>query len=137
MLWLHILQKVPRSVLWLLRFPGAGEEHLLRSAKLWAGEDVASRVRFTDVAKKDWHIFRARIVDLFLDTVEVNYIPLLVGQIETDRPPLTVQCAYHCGGRTVDRYTDPYLASTPAQDVFARSGEHGVRDRLWGRDGCA
>ena len=72
LIWLRILRRVPRSILWLLRFPGAGKEHLLRSARLWAGEDVASRIRFTDVAKKDWHVFRARVADLFLDTAEVS-----------------------------------------------------------------
>ena len=72
LIWLRVLRRVPRSILWLLRFPGAGEEHLLRSARLWAGEDVASRIRFTDVAKKDWHVFRARAADLFLDTAEAS-----------------------------------------------------------------
>ena len=43
----------------------------MRTAKLWAGEEVASRIRFTDVAKKDVHVHRGRVVDLFLDTVEV------------------------------------------------------------------
>ncbi|OJT15839.1 hypothetical protein TRAPUB_3437 [Trametes pubescens] len=70
LVWLRILRLVPRSVLWLLRFPGAGEEHLRRTAKMWAGEEVAARIRFTDVAKKDWHVFRARVADLFLDTAE-------------------------------------------------------------------
>ncbi len=72
LVWLRILRKVPRSILWLLRFPAAGEEHLLRTATMWAGEEVAARIRFTDVAKKDWHVFRARVADLFLDTAEVN-----------------------------------------------------------------
>ena len=70
--WLRILQRVPNSILWLLRFPPAGEEHLLRTASLWAGPGIASRVRFTDVAKKDEHIERARVADIFLDTVEVG-----------------------------------------------------------------
>ena len=64
LIWLRILCRVPRSILWLLRFPGAGEEHLLRSARLWAGEDVASQIHFTDVAKKDWHVS-----DVFYDLV--------------------------------------------------------------------
>lgn len=70
--WLNILRRVPRSVLWLLRFPAAGEEHIRRTAKSWAGEDVASRVIFTDVTSKELHISRSRVVDLFLDTIEVS-----------------------------------------------------------------
>jgi hypothetical protein len=49
-IWLNILKQVPNGVLWLLRFPAAGEPHLKRTAAQWAGEEVASRVIFTDVA---------------------------------------------------------------------------------------
>lgn len=70
-MWLRILTRVPNSILWLLRFPAAGEEHLRRTATQWAGEDVASRIRFTDVALKDVHVYRGRVADLFLDTTEV------------------------------------------------------------------
>ncbi|SPO23110.1 related to UDP-N-acetylglucosaminyltransferase [Ustilago trichophora] len=71
-LWLRILQRVPKSILWLLRFPAAGEHHLLREARRYAGDKVASRVIFTDVAPKHIHIHRGRIADLFLDTTECN-----------------------------------------------------------------
>lgn len=70
--WLHILALVPRSIVWLLRFPAAGEEHLMRTAKAWAGDEVASRVRFSDMAQKEEHILRCRVADLFLDTLEVR-----------------------------------------------------------------
>lgn len=73
-MWLRILRRVPGSILWLLRFPGAAEEHLLRTANEWAGPEVASRVRFTDVAKKDVHIRRCRIADIALDTLDVSVI---------------------------------------------------------------
>lgn len=59
-------------MLWLLRFPEVGETHVRRTAKAWAGADVASRIIFTDVAPKDQHISRARVCDLFLDTPECN-----------------------------------------------------------------
>jgi len=70
--WLRILEQVPQSVLWLLRFPAAGEENLMRTARTWAGKETASRIRFTDVANKDAHIRRCRVADLFLDTVECS-----------------------------------------------------------------
>ncbi|KAK6345832.1 hypothetical protein TWF730_010175 [Orbilia blumenaviensis] len=70
--WLRILMQVPNAILWLLRFPDLGEANLLRFARLWAGEEVASRIIFTDVAAKDQHISRARVCDLFLDTPECN-----------------------------------------------------------------
>ncbi|KAI0365250.1 TPR-like protein [Pilatotrama ljubarskyi] len=89
LVWLRILRMVPRSILWLLRFPAAGEEHLLRSAKMWAGDEVASRIRFTDVAKKDWHVFRARVADLFLDTAECNAHTIAADVLWTGTPILT------------------------------------------------
>ncbi|OBZ83746.1 putative UDP-N-acetylglucosamine--peptide N-acetylglucosaminyltransferase SEC [Choanephora cucurbitarum] len=70
--WLKILERVPNSILWLLRFPPAGEHHLKRCALAWAGPHVAQRVVFTDVAPKHVHIHRGRVADLFLDTPECN-----------------------------------------------------------------
>ncbi|KAK0529852.1 hypothetical protein OC834_003515 [Tilletia horrida] len=71
-LWLRILSRVKKSILWLLRFPAAAESHLLLAARRWAGDEVASRIVFTDVAPKHIHIHRGRIADLFLDTTECN-----------------------------------------------------------------
>ncbi|KAI8338675.1 glycosyl transferase family 41-domain-containing protein [Chlamydoabsidia padenii] len=71
-LWLRILARVPNSILWLLRFPPAGEVHLRQWANDWAGANVASRVVFTDVAPKHIHIHRGRVADIFLDTPECN-----------------------------------------------------------------
>jgi predicted O-linked N-acetylglucosamine transferase (SPINDLY family) len=70
--WLRILDRVPKAVLWLLRFPDLGEEYLRKTALAWAGSAVANRVMFTDVAPKQMHISRARVCDLFLDTPECN-----------------------------------------------------------------
>ncbi|KAJ1311577.1 hypothetical protein OPQ81_010060 [Rhizoctonia solani] len=60
------------SILWLLRFPTLAEGNLLRCAELWAGPEIARRIRFTDVAPKEIHIQRCRVADLFLDTIECN-----------------------------------------------------------------
>lgn len=48
--WLNILIAVPNSVIWLLRFPAAGEAYIKRTAEQWAGPEVASRIVFTDIA---------------------------------------------------------------------------------------
>ncbi|CAO3639511.1 unnamed protein product [Cunninghamella blakesleeana] len=76
-LWLRILERVPNSLLWLLKFPAAGEEHLKRTVSKWATsqqqkDNVIHRIVFTDVAPKKTHIQRGRIVDIFLDTPECN-----------------------------------------------------------------
>lgn len=88
--WLRILARVPRSILWLLRFPDLGESHLLATARLWAGADVASRVHFTDVAPKHLHISRARICDLVLDTAECNAHTTAADVLWSGTPLLTL-----------------------------------------------
>ncbi|KAJ5678464.1 uncharacterized protein N7477_004097 [Penicillium maclennaniae] len=70
--WLRILARIPNAVLWLLRFPETGEKNLRDIAKAWAGDETASRIIFTDVAPKNTHIARAKVLDLFLDTPECN-----------------------------------------------------------------
>ncbi|KAF2213292.1 glycosyltransferase family 41 protein [Cercospora zeae-maydis SCOH1-5] len=88
--WLRILARVPNSILWLLRFPDLGESHLLATAKLWAGKEVASRVIFTDVAPKHLHISRARVCDLVLDTAECNAHTTAADVLWSGTPLLTL-----------------------------------------------
>jgi predicted O-linked N-acetylglucosamine transferase (SPINDLY family) len=77
-------------VLWLLRFPELGETNLRRSAKAWAGEEVAGRIIFTDVAPKHQHISRARVCDLFLDTPECNAHTTAADVLWSSTPLLTL-----------------------------------------------
>ncbi|KAF3353821.1 hypothetical protein VdG1_08004 [Verticillium dahliae VDG1] len=87
--WLRILSRVPKAVLWLLRFPELGETNLKRTAKAWAGAEVASRIIFTDVAPKHLHIARARVCDLFLDTPECNAHTTAADVLWSSTPLLT------------------------------------------------
>jgi predicted O-linked N-acetylglucosamine transferase (SPINDLY family)/tetratricopeptide (TPR) repeat protein len=88
--WLRILAKLPKAVLWLLRFPDLGETNLKQTAHLWAGPEVASRVIFTDVAQKHQHIARARVCDLFLDTPECNAHTTAADVLWSGTPLLTL-----------------------------------------------
>lgn len=88
--WLRILAAIPHAVLWLLRFPELGETNLKRTAKLWAGDEVASRIIFTDVAQKKQHISRARVCDLFLDTPECNAHTTAADVLWSSTPLLTL-----------------------------------------------
>ncbi len=81
---------MPKAVLWLLRFPELGETNLKRTAKAWAGEQVASRIIFTDVAPKQQHIARARVCDLFLDTPECNAHTTSADVLWSSTPLLTL-----------------------------------------------
>lgn len=88
--WLRILAKVPKAVLWLLRFPELGESNLRMTAEAWAGAEVASRIMFTDVAPKNQHISRARVCDLFLDTPECNAHTTAADVLWSSTPLLTL-----------------------------------------------
>ncbi|KAI6708046.1 hypothetical protein JHW43_009427 [Diplocarpon mali] len=88
--WLRILDKVPKAILWLLRFPELGESNLKRTAQEWAGGNVASRIWFTDVAPKHQHISRARVCDLFLDTPECNAHTTAADVLWSSTPLLTL-----------------------------------------------
>ncbi|KAI0969844.1 glycosyl transferase family 41-domain-containing protein [Xylaria arbuscula] len=88
--WLRILSNVPKAVLWLLRFPELGENNLRKTAKAWAGEEVAGRIIFTDVAPKQQHISRARVCDIFLDTPECNAHTTAADVLWSSTPLLTL-----------------------------------------------
>ena len=81
---------MPKAVLWLLRFPEPGEANLQRTAQAWAGEEVARRIVFTDVAPKQEHIARARVCDLFLDTPECNAHTTAADVLWSSTPLLTL-----------------------------------------------
>lgn len=65
-IWMNILKRVPNAILWLLRFPPAGEENIRQAARARGIPDA--QIYFTDVAPKDEHIKRGHLADLFLDT---------------------------------------------------------------------
>ncbi|KAF1850481.1 glycosyltransferase family 41 protein [Cucurbitaria berberidis CBS 394.84] len=88
--WLRILQRLPKAILWLLRFPDLGETNLKQTAYMWAGKDVANRIMFTDVAQKHQHISRARVCDLFLDTPECNAHTTAADVLWSGTPLLTL-----------------------------------------------
>ena len=64
--WCDILKRVDNSILWMLKFPPAGERNLRREA-LARGVDP-SRLIFSEIVPKDEHIRRCQLADLVLDT---------------------------------------------------------------------
>ncbi|CAI4229118.1 unnamed protein product [Auanema sp. JU1783] len=69
-MWVEILKKVPRSVLWLLRFPFHGEAHVHKYVQE-RGVDP-KRVIFSNVAAKEEHVRRGQLADVCLDTPLCN-----------------------------------------------------------------
>ncbi|KAG5588652.1 hypothetical protein H5410_049086 [Solanum commersonii] len=68
--WCNILKRVPKSVLWLLRFPAAGEKRLRAYAAAQGLQQ--NQIIFTDTIMKQEHIKRCSLADLFLDTPLCN-----------------------------------------------------------------
>ncbi|KAF0989860.1 hypothetical protein HZS_2145 [Henneguya salminicola] len=68
--WCKILMRVPESVIWLLRFPKAGEQNLRDTAKKLGIQQ--NRLIFTEVASKEEHVRRGQLADVCLDTPLCN-----------------------------------------------------------------
>lgn len=68
--WCGILKRVPNSVLWLLRFPAAGEANVKAQAIAHGVEQ--DRVVFSNVAPKEEHVRRGQLADVCLDTPLCN-----------------------------------------------------------------
>jgi predicted O-linked N-acetylglucosamine transferase (SPINDLY family) len=68
--WMRLLDRVPGSVLWLLRSNAAVEPNLRREAAA-RGIDP-DRLVFADSVPHAEHLARLRLADLFLDTFAVN-----------------------------------------------------------------
>lgn len=69
-MWVNILKKVPKGVLWLLSFPAAGESNLRRYAKKLGLE--SDRIIFSKIACKEEHVRRGQLADICLDTPLCN-----------------------------------------------------------------
>lgn len=119
--WLRILQNTPKAILWLLKFPELGERALKRTAEQWAGREVASRIRFTDVAPKQQHISRARVCDLFLDTPECNAHTTAADVLWSSTPLLTLpRYKYKMCSRMAASILKGALPKGPAGDQAAK-----------------
>uniref|UniRef100_T1JCD7 protein O-GlcNAc transferase n=1 Tax=Strigamia maritima TaxID=126957 RepID=T1JCD7_STRMM len=69
-MWVNILKRVPRSVLWLLRFPAVGESNVLAAATQMGLP--AGKIIFSNVAPKEEHVRRGQLSDVCLDTPLCN-----------------------------------------------------------------
>lgn len=85
---------------------------------LWGGENVASRIIFTDVAPKHQHISRARICDLFLDTPECNAHTTAADVLWSGTPLLTLpRYEYKMCSRMAASILRGALPKTPQGDL--------------------
>ncbi|OAF65698.1 hypothetical protein A3Q56_06592 [Intoshia linei] len=69
-LWMKVMKHVHNSVLWLVRFPAAGENNIYRLAETH-GID-SSRIIFSNIAPKEEHVRRGQLADICLDSYVCN-----------------------------------------------------------------
>jgi len=69
-MWVNILNRVPNSVLWLLRFPQVGETNIHVAAQQMGLKP--GKLIFSNVAAKEEHVRRGQLVDVCLDTPLCN-----------------------------------------------------------------
>jgi len=69
-MWVNILNRVPNSVLWLLRFPQVGETNIQVAAQQMGLKN--GKIIFSNVAAKEEHVRRGQLADICLDTPLCN-----------------------------------------------------------------
>ncbi|CAL7933572.1 unnamed protein product [Xylocopa violacea] len=87
-MWAHILQHVPNSVLWLLRFPAVGEPNLQATAQQLGL--APGRILFSNVAAKEEHVRRGQLADVCLDTPLCNGHTTSMDVLWTGTPVVTL-----------------------------------------------
>lgn len=91
--WMRILQRVPDSVIWLLKSSVQARDHLCREAELRG--ITSQRLVFSDFVSNDIHLARYRLADLFLDTFQCNAHTTAAEALWAGLPVLT------CAGETM------------------------------------
>lgn len=124
--WLNILKRVPQSVLWLLRFPAAGETNLHKFA---ADHNIeVSRIIFSNVAPKEEHVRRGRVADLCLDTPLCNGHTTGMDVLWAGTPVLTLPLetlASRIAASQVTALGFPELVSTSREDYEEKAVFYG------------
>lgn len=87
--WMNILKRVPNGVLWLLRFPPFAEERIRQEALNRGVKD--DQIIFSDVARREEHLLRGHLADLYLDTPAYNAHSTATDILWTGTPLLTMQ----------------------------------------------
>ncbi|KAK3577263.1 hypothetical protein CHS0354_030548 [Potamilus streckersoni] len=115
-MWLEILKKVPKSVLWLLRFPAVGEANIVQTAEaVGLGSD---RVIFSSVAPKEEHVRRGQLADVCLDTPLCNGHTTGMDVLWAGTPMVTLP-----GETLASRVASSQLTALGCPELIAVSGE--------------
>ncbi|KAL5288448.1 OGT family protein [Megaselia abdita] len=112
--WVYILQNVPNSVLWLLRFPAVGEVNIKKTV-----EDLgisSNRIIFSNVAAKEEHVRRGQLADVCLDTPLCNGHTTSMDVLWTGTPVITLP-----GETLASRVAASQLVTLGCPELIART----------------
>eukprot|EP00834_Sanchytrium_tribonematis_P001394 NODE_34_length_36538_cov_0.612854.p2 type:complete len:885 gc:universal NODE_34_length_36538_cov_0.612854:29689-32343(+) len=71
LVWIEILQNTTNTIIWMLNFPEYGAKNLLKFI-MNVDQNIVDRFYFTDLVPKKQHLQRAKVLDIFLDSIECN-----------------------------------------------------------------
>ncbi|XP_041632493.1 UDP-N-acetylglucosamine--peptide N-acetylglucosaminyltransferase 110 kDa subunit isoform X2 [Drosophila kikkawai] len=114
--WVEILKNVPKSVLWLLRFPAVGEQNIKKTV---SGFGISpERVIFSNVAAKEEHVRRGQLADICLDTPLCNGHTTSMDVLWTGTPVVTLP-----GETLASRVAASQLATLGCPELIAHTRE--------------
>ncbi|XP_037728327.1 UDP-N-acetylglucosamine--peptide N-acetylglucosaminyltransferase 110 kDa subunit isoform X4 [Drosophila subpulchrella] len=114
--WVEILKNVPKSVLWLLRFPAVGEQNIKKTVSDFGVSP--DRVIFSNVAAKEEHVRRGQLADVCLDTPLCNGHTTSMDVLWTGTPVVTLP-----GETLASRVAASQLATLGCPELIAHTRE--------------
>lgn len=122
-MWAEILCNVPNSVLWLSRFSSCGEQNLIKYAETLNID--SSRIIFSSVEKKEEHMQRISLADIFLDTPLYNAHMTCLDVLWAGIPVITLP-----GKTLASRVAASQLTTLGCTDTIAENEEDYVKKAI-------
>lgn len=118
-LWINILQNVPNSILWLLRFSASSQYNIRRVA---ADSNInTARIIFSNLEPRQLHLIQIQLADIFLDTTICNSHTTCLDAIWAGLPVVTIM-----GDTFASRMTASKLTTLGSTFTVARDSKHYV-----------
>jgi len=115
-MWVNILNRVPNSVMWLLRFPQVGETNIHVAAQQMGLKN--SKLIFSNVAAKEEHVRRGQLADVCLDTPLCNGHTTGMDVLWAGTPMVTLP-----GETLASRVASSQLCTLDLEELVAKSRE--------------
>jgi len=115
-MWVNILNRVPNSVMWLLRFPQVGETNIHVAAQQMGLKN--GKLIFSNVAAKEEHVRRGQLADVCLDTPLCNGHTTGMDVLWAGTPMVTLP-----GETLASRVASSQLCTLDLEELVAKSRE--------------